>query len=160
MWEGRGGGLTQSEINNSTLIHHKLVITARTPVAKAFHSAWLQKVGGGLLASILWSVWGINIFRLVLHSISVSFWSAFKFIFNMHWEFMVIQRSSGGCTGFQWIWDTGVECRTGSEEEGAFQLQLAMMTPGWSSYTVQLYVYTHPKTGWKADHMLADQRKQ
>lgn len=45
---GVGGELVQSEINNSTLIHHKPVITARPPVAKAFHSEQLQKVGGGL----------------------------------------------------------------------------------------------------------------
>jgi len=37
-WVWVGGGLAQSEINNSTLIHHKPVITARPPVAKAFHS--------------------------------------------------------------------------------------------------------------------------
>lgn len=44
-----GGGLAQSEINNSTLIHRKPVITARPPVAKAFHSERLQRVGGGML---------------------------------------------------------------------------------------------------------------
>lgn len=47
-----GGGFAQSEINNSTLIHHKPVITARPPVAKAFHSERLQRVGGGLLLSM------------------------------------------------------------------------------------------------------------
>lgn len=77
------GGLTQSEINNSTLIHHKPVITARPPVAKAFHNERLQRVGGGLLLSIFMKCLGISIFRLALHSISISFWSAFQFIFSM-----------------------------------------------------------------------------
>ena len=48
-WEG---GLAQSEINNSTLIHHEPVITATPPVAKAFLSEQLQRAGGGLLLSM------------------------------------------------------------------------------------------------------------
>lgn len=69
-WEG---GLAQSEINNSTLIHHKPVITARPPVAKAFHSEQLQRVGGGLLLSMFMKCAEISIFRLALNSISISF---------------------------------------------------------------------------------------
>lgn len=62
--EGVGGGLAQSEINNSTLIHRKPVITARPPVAKAFLSERLQRVGGGLLLSMVMKCLGISIFRL------------------------------------------------------------------------------------------------
>lgn len=73
-WVGaRGGELAQSEINNFTLIHHKPVITARPPVAKAFHSERLQKVGGGLLLCTFMLCLGISIFKLALHSNSISF---------------------------------------------------------------------------------------
>lgn len=78
-----GGGLAQSEINNSTLIHHKPVITARPPVAKAFLSEQLQRVGGGLLLSMFMKCLGISIFRLALHSISISFWSPSKVISSL-----------------------------------------------------------------------------
>lgn len=73
-WVGaRGRELAQSEINNFTLIHHKPVITARPPVAKAFHSERLQKVGGGLLLCTFMLCLGISIFKLALHSNSISF---------------------------------------------------------------------------------------
>lgn len=70
---GKRGELAQSEINNFTLIHHKPVITARPPVAKAFHSERLQKVGGGLLLCTFMLCLGISIFKLALHSNSISF---------------------------------------------------------------------------------------
>lgn len=88
-----GGGLAQSEINNSTLIHHKPVITGRPPVGKAFHSERLQRVGGGLLLSMFMKCLEISIFRLALHSISISFWSPFKFISSMLSELI---REGGG----------------------------------------------------------------
>lgn len=73
VWAMSGRGGAQSEINNFKLIHHKPVITARPPVAKAFLSERLQRVGGGLLPSMFMKCSGISIFRLALHSISISF---------------------------------------------------------------------------------------
>lgn len=92
-----GGGLAQSEINNSTLIHHKPVITARPPVAKAFHSERLQRVGGGMLPSMFMKCLGISIFRLALHSISISFWRPFKFIFSS--ALRVVTAGNQPCSG-------------------------------------------------------------
>lgn len=56
-----GGGFAQSEINNSTLIHHKPVITVRPPVAKAFHRQQQQRVGGRPLLSVFMKYLGISI---------------------------------------------------------------------------------------------------
>lgn len=95
-----GGGLAQSEINNVTLIHHKPVITAGPPVAKAFHSKRLQRVGGRLVLSMFMKCLRISIFRLASHAISISFWSPFKFISSILRE--LIQRGNSRkrcCTG-------------------------------------------------------------
>lgn len=74
VWVWRRGEPTQSEINNSTLIQHRPVITVRPPVTEAFHSKQLQRVGGRLLLSAFIRHFGISIFRSVLHNICISFW--------------------------------------------------------------------------------------
>lgn len=61
-------------------------------MAKAFHSQQLQRVGGGLLLSMFMKCLGISIFRLALHSISISFRKPFKFISSMLVE--LIQRGN------------------------------------------------------------------
>jgi len=76
-----GGRLAQSEINNSTLIHHKPVVTARPPVAQAFLSERLQSGRRLLLAMFMKRLW-ISIFRLALHAVSISFWSPFQIHFQ------------------------------------------------------------------------------
>lgn len=88
-----GRGFTQSEINNSTLIHHKPVITTGPPLATTFHSEKLQRVGGMLWLSMFMKCLGISIFKLVLHSISISFRSTLKFIFSLRPE-LTQQRNS------------------------------------------------------------------
>lgn len=107
------GGLTQLEINNSTLIHHKPVITAGPPVAKTFQSERLQRVGGELLPSMFMKCLGISIFRLALHSISFFYLGApFKFISSVLGE--LIQQGNSPVMGPRKcpaVIMTGVECR-------------------------------------------------
>lgn len=74
-----GGGVTQSEINNSTLIHHKPSLQ-RDPLWLQHSTASECRVGGRLLLSMSMKCLGISIFRLALHSISISFRSFFRFI--------------------------------------------------------------------------------
>lgn len=149
-----GGGLAQSEINNATLIHHKPVITAGPPVAKTFHSKQLQRVGGRLLRSMFMKCLGISIFRLALHSISISFWSPFKFISSILWELiqwgnspaMVLHRCPQiRMTGLEWaavLWSTG----DGAYHLNPQQLLLAKALINFFTYPTddERHLHTYP----------------